>query len=133
MSDKCRLESFWNWAEEERQKRDLSWYAVEREAGVANATVSRRASNMSDPTVTTCEAIAKAFGLSKEYVMRRAGILRDLPDEMEEERELYYRIRDLDREERARVAEYLQFLDYRRRSRDRAGAPTLGDLAEADA
>ncbi len=131
MANKGRLESFWEWAEQERRRRGLSWRAVEKRGGVGNATVSRRANDMSNPTVTVCEALARAFNLPKEEVFRQAGLLPNLPDEESEERELLYRISGLDESGRARVADYVEYL-YQRQQQEEDSSPIAPGLAEAD-
>ena len=70
-----KTEEFWKWAEEELEKRKLSWYAVERQSGLSNATISRRARELLPPTYETCRAIAQVFRLPLENVLRYAGLL----------------------------------------------------------
>lgn len=77
---KVNLHEFWEWAEKERQARNLSWAAVERLGGSGNAVVSRRASNLMPPTIDTCRVLAKAFRIDDVEVMRRAGLAsQELP------------------------------------------------------
>lgn len=66
---------FWNWAESELEKRNLTWSRVERIAGLSNAAISKRARDIMKPTDETCRAIARAFGIQPDEVMRRAGLL----------------------------------------------------------
>ena len=130
MTKQTRLESFWEWAETERRKRSLSWRAVEKRGNVGNATVSRRANDMSNPTITVCEALARAFSLPKEEVFRQAGLLPSLPNEESKERELLYRIKDLDESARARVLEYVEFLYQRQKKEEKPPiAPSPAEVA----
>ena len=68
-------EDFWLWVEREMAARDLSFYQLERDAGVGNATISRPAREWREPTLMVCQAIARGFDISPEDVLRRAGIL----------------------------------------------------------
>lgn len=68
-------EAFWEWAECHLRERDLTWYAVERKAGLANAAISKRARDRLPPTATTCRALAHVFDLPPQRVFREAGIL----------------------------------------------------------
>jgi transcriptional regulator with XRE-family HTH domain len=95
--------AFWEWVEGELGRRRLTYHRVEREARVANATVSKPARNRSEPSVKVCRAIAQAFGMELEVVYRRAGLLPALPAEVEEEREALRLFRSLGREVRAAI------------------------------
>jgi transcriptional regulator with XRE-family HTH domain len=81
MSMATDSERFWSWAERELQQRGLSWYRVEREAGLSNAAISRRARELLPPTFETCIAIARVFNLPDENVLRYAGLIRRKPPE----------------------------------------------------
>jgi transcriptional regulator with XRE-family HTH domain len=125
-------ESFSEWIIDEVQKRDWSYSELARQAGMSSAQVSMVVNGRSNPGEKFCRGVAHAFRVSPDIVFRKAGLLPDVPAREETEQNLLYKIRQLDPEGRERVAEFLEYLDYQRRS-DRGTAPTLGDLAEADA
>lgn len=93
------VDSFWEWAEVERESRNLSWYAVERKAGLSSGAIARRANYGQAPTDTTCTAIAEVFGLPPETVFRKAGLLPQRtmhPSEIEELIDLLKHLPDAD-------------------------------------
>lgn len=73
-------EDFWLWVEKEMNARDLSFYQLERDAGVGNATVSRPAREWREPTLVVCRAISEGLKVPLESVLRRAGHLPPAPD-----------------------------------------------------
>lgn len=75
MYPQTQTESFWEWAEQEREERDLSWYRVEQRAGLSNAAISKRARELLPPTSTTIQALATVFKLPREFVFQKAGVL----------------------------------------------------------
>jgi len=75
MYSRTKTEQFWEWAEREREKRNLTWYAVERLANLANATLSERARELKEPTITTVKALADVFDIPREFVFTKAGML----------------------------------------------------------
>ena len=87
---------FWEWAEEELANRGLTWYGVEKQAGLSNAAISRRALNRQKPTLITCRGIAKAFRLPEELLLQKAGLLPGKPGASLELAELLHLARRLD-------------------------------------
>ena len=75
MIARTRTEAFWEWAEGERERRDLNWYRVEKKANLGNGTISKRARDELPPTQTTIKAIAKVFDMPREFVYQKAGML----------------------------------------------------------
>ncbi len=96
-------EEFWSWVDKEINVRELSYHRIERQAGLANATISKPARNQTSPSPTVCQAIAVAFGLSIEEVYRRAGLLPPLPPEVAEEKEAVRILRSMSAQQRAYV------------------------------
>ena len=89
---------FWDWVDHEIERRGLSYHRIEREAGLANAAISRPARNRSKPSLAVCKAIAAVFELPDVEVLRRAGLIDSAPSAspsvIEEERAVYV-IREL--------------------------------------
>jgi transcriptional regulator with XRE-family HTH domain len=75
METRTQVEQFWDWAENELGERSLTWHAVEKRAGLGNATISRRASHRLPPTQTTVMALADVFQIPRRFVFRQAGML----------------------------------------------------------
>ena len=68
--------NFWSWFNEERERRRLSFRAIETmTGGRPNGKLSKRASAGQPPTLENCRVIAEAFGLPLETVLRRANLL----------------------------------------------------------
>lgn len=72
-------EDFWAWVESQLKARDLSYYRIEQEQGLGNATISRPARFEQPPTLTICKALADAFDYPLEEVLRQAGHLPPHP------------------------------------------------------
>ncbi len=69
--------AFWRWVEDERKKRQLSYRRIETTVGPPSGKLRKRASAGQAPTMENCRAIADAFELPLEAVMRRANLLPD--------------------------------------------------------
>ncbi len=68
-----QVEKFWNWVEEERAKRGMSYREIERAGGVSNGAISNRARQLLPPTANTFQAISDAFNLSFEVIKTQAS------------------------------------------------------------
>ena len=79
---------FWDWVDQEIQARNLSYYRIEQDAGLANAAVSRPARQRSQPTLTVCNAIAQAFDMQDVDVLRKAGLIDPVPAAVAREEEV---------------------------------------------
>jgi hypothetical protein len=67
---------FWKWVNEERERRRLSFRAMQILAGgQPNGKLNKRAAQGQPPTLDNCQVIAKAFGVPLETVLRRANLL----------------------------------------------------------
>ncbi len=75
-----RLEQFWNWVERTLSEKDLSYRQIERQAGVANATISKRARLRLEPTRTTYRVLSEVLGISARDLMVRAGRIEEVSD-----------------------------------------------------
>ncbi len=89
-------ESFWEWFNRERELRNLSVRAVERLGGVGISTIGGKERQGLPPTFDICKAIARAFQMPTEDVLRRAGLLPHRPDEDPLAKELFYYFEQLD-------------------------------------
>ena len=72
-------DEFWAWVESQLKAHKLSYYRIEQEQGLGNATISRPARFEQQPTLMVCSALAEAFGYPLEEVLRRAGHLPPRP------------------------------------------------------
>ena len=75
-----RLERFWNWVERTLSEKDLSYRQVERQAGVANATISKRARLRLEPTRTTYRVLSEVLGMSARDLMVKSGRIEEVSD-----------------------------------------------------
>ena len=64
---------FWEWVDKEVADHGLNYYAIEQQAGLGNATISRPARNRSQPSLTVCKAIAQALQMREVDVLYKAG------------------------------------------------------------
>lgn len=95
-----KTEQFWIWAEQELEKRHLTWHAVERQTGLSNAAISKRARQLLPPTFDTCTAIAQAFRLDVEAILRKSGLTPSIPEDKEQDKEILYHFHSLNQEYR---------------------------------
>jgi transcriptional regulator with XRE-family HTH domain len=75
-----RLEQFWRWVERTLAEKDLSYRQVERRAGVANATISKRARLRLEPTRTTYRVLSEVLGMSARDLMVKSGRIEEVSD-----------------------------------------------------
>lgn len=119
-----KTDRFWDWAEEELERRNLTWYAVERKAGLSSGAISKRV-DMQRPTETTCSAIAQVFEIPPEPVFRRAGILPHSGDPQMQD--LIDTLKYLPDEDLDRILLFAEVL-YRRHKREMEEVPvTAGE------
>jgi transcriptional regulator with XRE-family HTH domain len=109
-----KVERFWKWVNTERAKRNLSFRAIERIGEMANGTISTRESELKPPTYKSSEAIAKAFNLPLEKVLREAGLLPSKVNPDEELEVLLHYYDQLDRSDRVRLLEVARAFAERR-------------------
>jgi hypothetical protein len=68
--------NFWDWVNEERERRRLSFRAIElMTGGQPNGKLNKRAAQGQPPTLDNCRVIAQAFGVPLETVLRHANLL----------------------------------------------------------
>lgn len=110
--------AFWKWFHEERDKRGLSINVVEKMGGVSKSSISARARYELPPTYDNCRAIAKAFGIPLEDVLRKAGLLPPRYEDNPSARELLYRFSQLSEEEQEYILLTAEALIERKRKRE---------------
>ena len=108
---KMETNSFWGWVEREMEAHNTNYHRVERKGDLANGTISKRAKNLQKPTLRICRAIAHAFTLPLEDVLRKGGLLPSFPMDEEELsfRELLDVVRELPADVRKELLEYARF------------------------
>jgi len=121
------IDRFWDWAEEELERRNLTWYAVERKAGLSSGAISKRV-DAQRPTETTCTAIAQVFGVPPEWVFRKAGILPRAGDPRRQD--LIDVLKYLQDEDLDRIMLFAEVL-YRRHKRETEGLPATAGGGES--
>lgn len=81
---------------------------MEKIGGVANGTLSGRASDLTSPTYKNCEAIAAAFEIPVHIVLQQAGILPNY--DISEITEIGYLMQQLSADAQQSVLDYARFL-----------------------
>jgi transcriptional regulator with XRE-family HTH domain len=125
----CNMNEFSEWLLEEIEKRGLNYSEIGRRGGPSHARISQVVSG-DKPGLDFCTDLARAFRISPESVLRRAGHIPPKPEEEEEFEELVYEIGQMNRQQRIRVLEYAKFITDRDR---RESSSTHLDHAEAPA
>ena len=100
--------NFEEWLTVEMEKRVWSQSDLARHSGLSQAQVSRVANGLRPPGNDFCKAVAKAFKLPEEIVMRKAGILDPETDLKEKEEELLYLFRKLPDTEKVEAIRYIR-------------------------
>ncbi len=91
-------QEFWRWFNDEREKRGLSFRAVEKLGGLSHGAISQREREELPPTYNICVAIARAFRMPLDEVLRKAGLLPPTPNEDPRLKELIHWFSQLDEE-----------------------------------
>ena len=89
--------TFSDWITEELNKRDWNQSDLAKMLGITRAAVSNIINGKTErPSDETIEGIAKAFGVSKEIVMRHANILPQISKREERIKRIEYKISKID-------------------------------------
>lgn len=75
---------FQEWLQEELKKRGWAQVELSRRTGLTRAAISSLVSGRNNPSASSCVAIAKAFDLPAETVLKAADLLPETPAEMED-------------------------------------------------
>lgn len=126
-------EEFVTWLGIEIEKRGWSYSETARQCGISQSIISKVMSYTSTPGLDFCVGIAKAFGIPVESVLRKAGLLPDSPEDLDDMtlREMYDLMRGLTPHERRNVLEYTR-LRYRLQQEDQStgdGKRAQGNIA----
>lgn len=119
-----------NWIEEEMAKRGWRPADLARKAEIDSGFLSRILSGQRQPGLDACIGIARALGVSIDTVVRHArpGELPPITSDQASEREILYKIRSLDQEDRLKVMEYIKWAEYQARL-EGGGSPTVPGAA----
>lgn len=102
--------NFDEWLSGEMEKRSWSQSDLARHAGLSQAQVSRVANGLRPPGNDFCLAVAKAFKLPVEIVMRKAGLLPPDGEKTEQKDELVYLFDQLKQAGQEDLINYAHFL-----------------------
>ncbi len=102
--------TFVTWLDTELRNRNWNRSELARRAGISHSALSHVYTERRKPGLDVCEAIAKAFNIPPENVLRAAGLLPSKPaiNELLERAEHLYSL--LTRENQRKALEYLEFL-----------------------
>jgi transcriptional regulator with XRE-family HTH domain len=110
-SNAAHLEKFWQWVERTLAEKHISYRQVERQAGVANATISKRARLRLEPTKTTYKVLSEVLGISTRDLMVRAGRIEEVSD-LVSDSDFYWIMKALQHmtpKEVTNIARYIEF------------------------
>ena len=102
--------SFVEWLTFELDRRRWTKRELAQQAGVSESMVYQVLNGQRNPGFEFCVGVARAFELSPEVVLRRAGLLPPLPDEVAFERDLVRAFRQLSHQARAAILETVRSL-----------------------
>lgn len=100
---------FSDWLQEELNRRGWSQADLVRASGISKGTVSRLISGTRSIGIDVCQALAQAFHLPPEDVLRIAGLLPDKPEEPPGLGEWIQRYLDATEDQRQEMLEYARF------------------------
>lgn len=105
------MESFTDWLTSELDTRGWSRAEAARRGGISASVLDKIISGYSQPGDKTCRGLARAFGLTTEEVMRRAGLIPPRNATVDDQREfddLVGKISQLDSQGRKLVADLVE-------------------------
>ena len=108
-------DKFSTWLLNELQQRDWSQADLARKSGLSRAAVSNIISNNRNPSPASCAAIAKAFKIQVETVLRQAGHLPPLYDDPPDLSEWIHLYRVAEKQDREYLLEIARALANRKR------------------
>ena len=108
-------DKFSTWLLNELQQRDWSQADLARKSGLSRAAVSNIISNNRNPSPASCAAIAKAFKIQVETVLRQAGHLPPLYDDPDTMAEWIHLYRIAEKQDREYLLEIARALARRKR------------------
>jgi len=90
------MNTFVNWLNQQIELRGWCYADIAKRGHISNSSISKVINDQSRPGIDFCRAVARAFNLPDDQVMRRAGLLDPLPPEVEDERTALTLFRRLD-------------------------------------
>ena len=106
-----QIKRFWDWVRRAMEEKDLSFRQIEMQAGVANASVSRRARENWPPTDMNYEVLSDALDVPKRELMERAGVIESVDELLSHSdiREIHEMLKHLTPNQVENVRRYIQF------------------------
>lgn len=103
-------EMFVDWLNEQMKNNNWSVRETARRAGISHTPLSFIL-NGNQPSFETCVALAKAFRVPEEQVLRLAGLLPAIPKDEAEILELNHIYQNASAEKRADLLRYARYID----------------------
>ncbi|MBN2392064.1 MAG: helix-turn-helix transcriptional regulator [Anaerolineae bacterium] len=99
------------WLTQRLQQEGWSMRELARRANISHTWVNKVINEESDPSADFCIAIAKAFHIAPEDLMRIAGVIAPKPNDTENPtlREIWSYLRTMDHEQLRAVREFVRF------------------------
>lgn len=104
------MDEFKAWLNKEVNARGWSRAEAARRGGFSAPLFEQVMNGQTKPGMKFCRGIAKAFGISTEDVMRRAGLLPTYGDILPEARAWSDRLRALDEDKRSQAIDVIERL-----------------------
>lgn len=89
------MNDFIDWINAELNKRDWTNSRLAERAGVTGAAISHLLNRKNNPSFDICVGIAHAFDEQPEHILRLAGLLPSIPEDVQREKNLLYAFRKL--------------------------------------
>jgi transcriptional regulator with XRE-family HTH domain len=104
------MNSFVNWFNQQIEAKGWTYADIAKRGVISKSMVSRVVSEQSQPGLEFCKAVARAFEIPADFVLRRAGLIDPLPPAVEEEQEILHIVRSLSPERRIAALDMLRGL-----------------------
>ena len=105
---------FANWLDGELEARDWTAAKLARQAGINKATITKIRQGERRVGMDVALAIAGAFKLPEQQVLRAAGLLGDAPDETPAVEEAEHLLREMDQDDQETAVALIRALHARR-------------------
>lgn len=93
----------------EMEKRGWKQSDLSKYSGLDSGLINNYVSGRRNIGISSAVAIAKAFKVAPEIVLRKVGLLPDVPDTTEAEEQLLYMFRQLSENDQEAILDFVEF------------------------